>query len=38
MNEIKFSDLGLKDTLLKSITEMGFENHPKYKQRLFLLA
>ena len=25
MNEIKFSDLGLKDTLLKSITEMGFE-------------
>lgn len=25
MNEIKFSDLGLKDTLLKSITELGFE-------------
>lgn len=25
MNEIKFSDLGLKDTLLKSINELGFE-------------
>lgn len=25
MNEIKFSDLGLKDTLLKSIEELGFE-------------
>lgn len=26
MNEIKFSNLGLKDTLLKSIEELGFEN------------
>ena len=25
MNEIKFSDLGLKDTLLQSITDLGFE-------------
>ena len=25
MNEIKFSNLGLKDTLLKSITDLGFE-------------
>ena len=25
MNEIKFSNLGLKDTLLKSINELGFE-------------
>ncbi len=25
MNEIKFSNLGLKDTLLKSINDLGFE-------------
>ncbi|MGL5379640.1 DEAD/DEAH box helicase [Clostridium sp.] len=25
MNDLKFSDLGLKDTLLKSINELGFE-------------
>lgn len=25
MNEMKFSDLGLKDSLLKSITDLGFE-------------
>ena len=31
MNEIKFSDLGLKDTLLKSIEELGF-NEPSQIQ------
>lgn len=38
MNEIKFSNLGLKDTLLKSIEELGFEKPSQIQEEAIPVA
>ena len=36
MNNNEFYNLGLKETVVKAIDEMGFTKHHKYKNKVFL--